>query len=170
MFARHSSRSNRSLGKFLLALRCLLASRSISTADSKAHEQLVRLRHTLNRLPEPLESNLSTVIEAELSSLLPPDTDLSAFNDEFSKTHAISAPHIQAYIKARRLLGNGSDVQDGKDVLSLLQLDAISLEDAVQGYGLLKAWSIDPTLQENYLTKARDKWPEADVFTTTSPQ
>ncbi|KAL8782481.1 MAG: hypothetical protein Q9195_009635 [Heterodermia aff. obscurata] len=156
--------------KFLLALRCLLTSHSLSPSNPTIHEQLLRLRHALNNHPasSPFPAPVSSLLETELSKLLARDTDLTQHNDTFLATHKLSAPHIHAALRARYALASPSELEavkeEGqKELLKTLELgeEGCKLEDAVRGLELLRWWDVS---EEAYRAKARERWPEATVF------
>ncbi|CAF9935516.1 MAG: hypothetical protein HETSPECPRED_009815 [Heterodermia speciosa] len=159
--------------KFLLALRCLLTSHSLSPSNPTIHEQLLRLRHTLNSHPtsSPLPAPVSSLLETELSKLLDRDTDLTQHNDTFLATHKLSTPHVHAALRARYALASSSQLdavkEEGqKELIKTLELgeDGCKLEDAVRGLELLRWWDVGEEGLGEYRARARESWPEATVF------
>ena len=151
-------------GKYLLALRCLLATHSISPSNPSNHEQLVRLRHTLVNLPSPLPPKVSQVINAELTTILPEAVNLATFNSEFLAQNSSSAKHVHSFLRARQYLDPDTREQNQKDLLGTLGLEEISFQDAYFGLEILKDWEVEPAVRKEYSAKAHERWPEASVF------
>ncbi|KAL8736156.1 MAG: hypothetical protein Q9166_000311 [cf. Caloplaca sp. 2 TL-2023] len=152
--------------KYPLALRCLLAARSIDSSHSTNHEQAIRLRHTLNSLPDPLPPKISEVLDAELSSLISSDADLLKLNTDFLTKHSDSAAHVQASLCARQLLDPKTADENQKDVIRTLAVPSVSLEDAIQGLDLLKDWKAELRYRNDYVAAAHERWPDATAFTS----
>lgn len=150
--------------KYLLALRCLLTSHRIDPLNPVVHEQLIRFRHALKSLSEPLPSKISEIIESQLSSILAKDTNLSQSNDDFLSENRQSAPHIHAAVRTRQAISPDSTNQNREDISAALENDSISLQDAVKGLELLKDWETKQEVINEYVDKARKMWPEATVF------
>lgn len=148
--------------KYLLALRCLLATFSLSPSDPIGHQQLIRLQHTLAAHTPPLPSKVSEVIKAELESVLPsPNTNLKTFNDDWLEKHKDSAEHVLAGLQARQHLHKASKDANQKEVIVLLGRDETSLTDAVMAVEVVKEWGGDvPKVME----VASKRWPEASAF------
>ena len=165
----HVSRivSNGDTGKYLPALRCLLAAWSIDSSHPTNHEQAIRLRHALNLTHETLPPKASEALEAELSSLIPRDADLLKFNSDFLARNNERAAHVQASLRVRQLLDPETADDNQKDVIRTLALPSISLEDSINGLELLKAWNAQARYREDYITAAHERWPEATAFTTS---
>ncbi|KAL8988505.1 MAG: hypothetical protein Q9177_002434 [Variospora cf. flavescens] len=153
--------------KYLLALRCLLAARSIDSSHPLSYEQTIRLRHTLQSLPEPLPPQISEALEGEFSPLIPPDADLSKLNSHFLDGHSDSAAHVRAFLRTRQLLDPKSADENQKDVIRTLALPLVSLEDAVSGLELLNDWHAESRYRNDYMAAAHERWPEATVFIST---
>ncbi|KAL9588617.1 MAG: hypothetical protein Q9203_002582 [Teloschistes exilis] len=156
--------------KHLLALRCLLAARAIDSSLPFIHEQTIRLRHSLKSLNEPLPPQVSEVINAELSSIIPPDADLLKLNSEYLNDNHESAACVQASLKVRQLLDPKTADENQKDVIRTLALPSVSLEDAIRGRDLLKEWKAESRYQETYLAAAHERWPEATAFCSSQDQ
>jgi len=92
------------------------------------------------------------------------DADLKAYNDEFIKKHSDSASHLQAAYSARYALDNSTKSQNETDLIKTLDLTSITSEQAQQGLALLGEWKSDEKVQEEYRSKASNKWDEASVF------
>ncbi|KAL8721680.1 MAG: hypothetical protein Q9225_001680 [Loekoesia sp. 1 TL-2023] len=150
--------------KYLLALRCLLATQSIDSSHPLYHEQSIRLRQTLNSLPEPLSPKIFEILESEFSSLIPPDADLLKLNSDFLAKNNESAAHVQASLKVRQLLDHKTSDDNQKDVIRTLALPSVSLEDAVGGLELLNDWKAQSRYREDYIASAHERWPEATAF------
>ncbi|KAL8824749.1 MAG: hypothetical protein Q9191_004846 [Dirinaria sp. TL-2023a] len=150
--------------KYLLALRCLLTSHRIDPLNPVVHEQLIRFRHALKSLSEPLPPKISEMIESQLSPMLAKDTNLSESNDDFLSKNRQSAPHIHAAVRTRQAISPDSTNRNQKDISGALDSDSITLQDAMHGLALLKDWETKQEVISEYVEKARKKWPEATVF------
>jgi tetratricopeptide (TPR) repeat protein len=150
--------------KYLLALRCLLSSYSIDNANPVVHEQLLRFRHVVSSLPEQLPTNISEIIESELSPILPKDANLSKLNEDFLGPDPPSLAHAQAAVRVRRVMTPDRLDQDQKSLLALLEIDNATLQDAMNGLRMLKEWQTKPEAIGEYVEKARSRWPKATVF------
>lgn len=153
-----------SAGKYLLALRCLLSSYTIDKSNPVVHEQLLRFRHVLSSLPEPLPPNISEIIESELSSILPKDANLNKLNEDFLGPDPPSIAHAHAAVRARRVMSPKHSEEDQKKLLALLDIDSASLKDAMNGLRMLREWQTKPEAISEYVEKARSRWPQATVF------
>ncbi len=150
--------------KYLLALRCLLAARSIDSSNPTTHEQTVRYRRALNSIPEPLNAKLSEVIESEFSPILSKDADLSQYNSDYRSKHHNSAAHVQVGISTLYFLEPKTHEDNHKDILRTLALDSASLNDAIRGLKLLNAWKAEQRIRDDYIAAAHARWPEASAF------
>ncbi|KAL6717913.1 hypothetical protein ACLMJK_003998 [Lecanora helva] len=150
--------------KYLLALRTLIASHTLSASDPTTHEQIFRFQGTISTLPEPLSPNIMEVINAEFTTLLPATADLSKLNDDFLQEHRDSAAHVRACLRVRRLLDPESDEKNAQDLIRTLALDGCSLQDAMRGTELLREWKTKSQYVDDYRAAARERWPEASVF------
>ncbi|KAL8959496.1 MAG: hypothetical protein Q9193_003654 [Seirophora villosa] len=151
-------------GKYLLALRCLLAARSIDSSHPLNHEQAIRLRHTLKSIAEPLPPQVSEALEGELSSLIAPNADLSKLNSDFLASNSDRASNVRAFLRTRQVLDSKSADENQKDVIRTLALPLVSLEDAVSGLELLNDWHAESRYREDYMAAAHERWPEATAF------
>lgn len=151
-------------GKYLLALHTLLASHALSPTDPTTHEQAIRLGQTFHTQTEPPDRKIQEVIAAEFDPILPASADLSKHNDEFLQRHHDSAGHVQACLKVRQFLDPSSSDKNQQDVIRTLALEGSSLEDAMAGLELLKEWKAKDQYRDDYLTAARERWPEASAF------
>ncbi|KAI4280349.1 MAG: hypothetical protein L6R38_004532 [Xanthoria sp. 2 TBL-2021] len=150
--------------KYISALRCLFAARSIDSAHPTNHEQAIRFRRTLNTLAEPLPPKILEALEAEFSSLVSPDADLLELNSGFLSKHSDSAAHVQASLCARQVIDPQTADENQKDVIRTLALPSVSLEDAIRGLDLLKGWKAQSRYRDNYIAAAHERWPEATDF------
>lgn len=163
---RRRSPNQNSTEKFILALRCLLAARSIDASHPLNHVQSIHLRHALKSLPEPLSPKVAEVIESELSPLIPQDADLLKLNSDFLANNNESAAHVHAYLRTRQLLDASTADGNQKDVIRTLALPSVSLEDALRGYELLNEWRAQARYRDDYVAAAHERWPEATAFMT----
>ncbi|KAK3060496.1 hypothetical protein LTS18_008422, partial [Coniosporium uncinatum] len=150
---------------YLLALKCLLAAHSIDPENPILHAQLIRFKQTLDSLPkeDALPSKADEVVKATAEAILP-QGDLTKFNDDFLSKHSKSAAHTRSALIARLLLDKSSQANNEKELTLTLDLDDVTIADALAGLANLKSWKSDSKVQEEYLEKAKKRWPEASVF------
>jgi len=155
-------------GKYLPALKCLLATYAINPDHPKCHEQGCRLKLALDQLEEPLPPKVMEVIDtcylSKFSKLK--SQSLEECNEEYFESHKDSAPHIQSVVRFRSVLKPGDEdtkSKSAKDLQSTLALNSTSLEQAVEGLQLLDEIGVgrDPGVRETYLQAAQKRWPEA---------
>jgi peptide alpha-N-acetyltransferase len=147
--------------KYLLALKCLLASFKIEPSHPVVHEHIVRFKQAIDATPSTLSSKTAEAIQAEFD-LIPSSISILSFNDEFLSNHKDSARHVIAALRVRKSLPSHDQAKLEKDLLAVLELSSITLEDAVDGLDLLASWNSSHS--EAYRTKALSKWPEATIF------
>ncbi|OJD11704.1 hypothetical protein AJ78_07572 [Emergomyces pasteurianus Ep9510] len=150
--------------KLLLALKCLLAAYSIDPHNPVLHSQMARFRKTIDTLSEPLPAAVSEVIAADFDPLLPNTQDLTNWNESFLSTHSSSAAHVQAALSVRQLLNPDSKSQGEKELLSTVNFETTSLEDALAGLHLLDDWHSSQDAKSAYVSQAQKRWAEASVF------
>lgn len=153
-------------GKYLLALKCLLAAHAIDSSDPTLHVQLLRFRQALDSLQEPLPAKVSEIVSSEFEKLLPKSQSLGDWNESFLSSHKTSVPHVQAALTVRLLLNPDSKSQCEKELLSTLDLEDASIEKAVAGLDLLDEWRSSLAAKQTYIEKAYLKWSEASPFQT----
>ncbi|EPS36740.1 hypothetical protein H072_9699 [Dactylellina haptotyla CBS 200.50] len=152
--------------KYLLALKCLLASHNIAPEDPVVHEQIARFQIFLNSNPE-LSPTVKTIID-ETFTIAPKESTLAQFNETYLSSNADSAKAAFSVIKTRQALasaeGSKSD-SEGTDSETLLfealKKDGTTLKDAVEGLAMLKEMKGEVG---NYAEEARKRWPVANVF------
>ncbi len=159
-------------GKYLPALKCLLATRSINPDHPKCHEQGCRFKLALNKLDEPLPPNVKQVIDSCYLSKLS-SKSLGECNEEYLDSHKDSAPHVHSVGRVRHILQPDADETRKKgisDLQATLKLDSISLEEAVEGLNVLDqiVAAQDPLAREAYMKAAHERWPEATAFRESS--
>jgi len=148
-------------GKYLLALRCLLASAALDSEHPTVHEQIVRFKQAIDSSLDGLPALTAEVIKSEFT-LLPASNSLSHFNSDFLAKHKDSPGHVLSAARIQRLLAPDARAAQEKDVVAILDLPRISLEDAREGLDLLSSWKSSEA--SSYHQKAGTKWPEAIVF------
>ncbi|EEH45636.1 peptide alpha-N-acetyltransferase complex A subunit NAT1 [Paracoccidioides brasiliensis Pb18] len=156
--------------KYLLALKCLLASHSIDSENPALHTQIARFRKAIDTLSEPLPPNVSEVIAADFDPLLPKSQDLTNWNESFLSQHKSSAVHVQAALSVRQLLAPDSKPQCEKELISTVDLETASLEDAIAGLHLLDDWHSSQEAKAAYISQAQKRWTEASAFQPTQIQ
>ncbi|MCJ1478984.1 hypothetical protein MMC13_007668 [Lambiella insularis] len=148
--------------KYLLALRCLLATLSLAPADPTAHFQIVRLQHALSSLAEPLPPPAAEVMTSEFSSRFPSSKPaLQKFNDDFLAEHKDSPPHQLAGLQVRQFLGQNSREENEAQVREVINAEQARMEDAVEAVEIVHGWGGDAG---KVMAEAARKWPEASIF------
>lgn len=71
---------------------------------------------------------------------------------------------MQAALRTRRALIPDQSDQDHVDLLTTLDTESASLDDAIKGLNLLKEWHAKPGDIKEYVQKAGERWPKATVF------
>lgn len=153
--------ANDCTGKYLPALRCLLAIQKLLPDSPKCHELGCRLRLALDGLSEPLPKNVQSVIKDAFLSKQS-SKSVHDVNEEYLSQRKDSAPHVQAVVRVRHALKPGSE--SVKDLLPTLASEETSLEQAVEGLKLLEEVGADVAARQEYCSKAQERWVEADVF------
>lgn len=147
--------------KYLLALKCLLASSTLDKEHSKVHEQTVRFKLALDKDPDALASRSGEIIKSGFN-LIPSTSDLSKFNDEFLSRHKNCARRTTSALAVRKLLNPGSSAVCEKDIAAVISLPTISLQEATEALQLLTSWKSGEV--EGLRSKAAAKWPNATIF------
>jgi len=153
--------------KYLLALKCLLAAHAIDSSNPILHVQLVRFRRALDSISEPLPSKVSEIVANRFEALLPQSLDLLEWNDSFLASYKASVSHVQAFLNVQLLLNPDSRSESEKDLLSTLDLENVSVSDAIDGLELLTEWGSDQTVRMAFIEKASTRWNEAPAFKST---
>jgi len=97
---------------------------------------------------------------------LPEDKDLSDWNSNFVDRHKSSAPHIQAGLRVRGLIGKEVQQKNEKDLFVALSLESTSMRDARAGLELLNEWDSSAEVKDKYRNTAADRWSKASIFRT----
>ena len=98
---------------------------------------------------------------------MPKGQDLDKWNTEFLTANKDSAAHVQAALDGRQLLKPDTRSECAEDLLSTLDLDTITVDEALSGLELLGKWGNDQASKTAYVQKADSKFPHASVFKTT---
>lgn len=77
------------------------------------------------------------------------------------QNHAQSAPHLHSAYNVRYLLDPSTKSQNEKDLLKTLDLESVTLEQAVEGLALLEEWKSEEGVKEEYRRKAGRRWEGA---------
>jgi peptide alpha-N-acetyltransferase len=101
------------------------------------------------------------VLKANLS-IVPEAKDLKSFNDNYLAKQKDCARRTQGALKARQLLDPSSRAQNEKDIISTIE--KADAREALEGLEVLKQWKSDSKVREEYISKAKSRWPEATVF------
>lgn len=150
--------------KYFLALKCLLSAHSIAPSDAVLHTQIARFRKALDNSSETISPKLFEVITAECDSLSPRSECLNRWNDDFLDANRTSAPHVQSALSVRLLLNPDSKDQVENDLLSTIDQETTSLEDALAALHLLDEWESAQDAKFAYVGLAHKRWKEASAF------
>ena len=123
------------------------------------HQQIVRLSHVLNSKPS-LPGKVLEVLQKEFT-IIEPSTDLEKYNNDYASSHKDSPRHAIASVKAKRSIG-GDRSQCARELIGLLDLEAITPENALDIMATLRSWR-SPEI-EGFKTKAKGKWPQFTRF------
>ena len=104
------------------------------------------------------------IIRSESKTLFPEHQAPSSWNDDFLDRHKSSAPHIQAGLRVRALIGKAGMDENEKALLAKLSLDSISMRDASAGLELLSEWGSSSEVKDKYRSTASERWNRASVF------
>ena len=155
-------------GKYLPALRCLLAVQQLEPNHPKSHELSCRLRQALDTLPEPLPEKVQSVVKETFLSKAP-SKSVQETNEEYLSAHRSSSPHAQSVVLVRHALKPEDDEakkQSAKDLEATLGSGQTTLQDALTGLRVLESVSASKEARDSYAKKAAGRWAEADVFST----
>lgn len=157
--------TNQFTEKYLLALKCLLASSSLSPAHPTVHEQTIRFQQAITTpsITSSITPKTFDLIK-ELFTLFPSDTSLEAFNEQYASEHKDSAREVLSVLRVRQLLAPSE--KNAKDVVGILDLESVTLEEGREGLELLKEWGSKEV--EGYGVNAAGKWPEASGFKSST--
>lgn len=152
-------------GKFLPAVKCLLAAREIDPQCHKCHEQELRLQHALASLSEPLPPKVKEVVDATFTSKQP-STPLAERNEQYLAAHKESAGAVLAVVRARKTL-DPEGKEKGKSLEELKRLTTLAsagLEEGKEGLVAVGELGANEEEREAFLKAARQRWTEATVF------
>ncbi|KAF2460933.1 NMDA receptor-regulated protein 1-domain-containing protein [Lineolata rhizophorae] len=152
--------------KYLRGLKCLLQTASVDPENPTLHEQTIRLRKSLDSLPEPLSPKVSEVVKSSFT-LIPDNVSLSDFNESYISKHAGSAAHIRGGLDARQSLDSNTQKKNEEELIGTLQFSGVDIQDGLDGLALLKSWGADEATVSKYDEAARKRWPEATFFETS---
>lgn len=151
-------------GKYLLALKCLIALHAIDSEHPMLHVQSYRLRGCLDRFPSSVRPKISELLPSASSTLLPSDEDISEWNKEFLDRHGLSAAHTQAGLRVRALIGKENQQRNEQDLLATLSLDNTTMVDASRGLELLHDWRSSADFANRYRERAAERWNRSSRF------
>lgn len=152
------------IGKYLLALKCLLALHALDPQNPTLHVQSYGFRDSLDRHPNGVLPRVSEIVLPGAKTLFPNDMDLSAWNNDFLDRHRSSASHVQAGLRVRALIGKETRETNEKDLLEVLSLNSSSICSAIAGMELLDEWRSSAEVKDRYKDKAAERWNMASVF------
>ena len=154
-------------GKYLLALKCLLAVHDLDPANPTLHTQSYRFRNMVENSREDIPPKISEIVLVESKNLFDGDESASGWNQSFITTHKSSAAHVQAGLRVRGLMDKDSRAQNEKDLIETLSLQGITLAEGTSGLELLEEWRSSMDVIAAYKQAARGIWNEATVFKTS---
>jgi hypothetical protein len=151
----------KSVEKYLLALKCLLAATALDKDHSKVHEQTIRFKLAIDEDIETLPPKSAEIIKLEFN-LLPASTPLTQLNDDYLSKHKDCARRTVSALKVRKLLSPGSSSSCENDIAALIKLPSLTIEEAEEICDILSSWK-SPQL-DNFRSGAGAKWPNATIF------
>jgi peptide alpha-N-acetyltransferase len=117
------------IGKYLLALKCLLAAAALDKEHPKVHEQIIRFKLAIDKDMEAVPPKSAEIIKSEFT-LLPASTPLTQVNGEYLAKHKDSARSTLFALRVRKLLSPDSASSVEKDVVAVIKLPSITVEEA----------------------------------------
>ena len=154
--------------KYLPALKCLLATRRLQPDHPQSHYQSLRFRRALEEDKTPLDPKMNAVIQENfISQIADPEKSLETLNEEFLFAHWHSPKHVQAGVRLLELLHPELEPAKEKATKHLIQTlgeKGTTIEDAVEGLRVLRELEGSKSGREEYLKKAKERWPEATVL------
>lgn len=118
-------------------------------------------------------SEKSCTVIASTFNLIPESSSSSSYNDSFLSSHSESAPHTQAALCVRNILTPETQPQNEKSLISTLDLENTSLEEARRGLNILRLWQKSKPDEgasiEEYKRRAQERWPKAALFEKELP-
>ncbi|KAK4560436.1 hypothetical protein LTR86_005632 [Recurvomyces mirabilis] len=154
--------------KYLPALKCLLATRRLQPDHPQSHYQSLRFRRALEEDKTTLDPKVNAVIQENfISQIADPGKSLETLNEEFLFAHWHSPKHVQAGVRLLELLHPELEPAKEKATKHLIQTlgeKGTTIEDAVEGLRVLRELEGSKQGREEYLKKAKERWPEATVL------
>ena len=153
-------------GKYLPALKCLLALHNINPDHPKCHELGGRFKLALDNLSEPLPKEVQEVIQDLYLGKLD-SKRLEQCNEEYLAKHKQSASHVQSVVRFSNALKPDAEETKSKGAKELqrsLNLPNVTLQEAQAGLELLDEIKAGSDARQAYLEAARTRWPEATAF------
>lgn len=88
-------------------------------------------------------------------------------NEAYFAKYKTSTVHVQSVVRLRNIIEQGSDkskCKSVKDLIETLELDDITIMQAIEGLELLKDINAGSEGEELYVKAARKRWPRATAF------
>lgn len=145
-----------SLGKYVLALRCLNASLSIDAENPRVHEQVVSFRNMLNNSESDISPKALEALKGEFTAL-DAGSNLTKYIEEYQSKHKSSPRHVLSAIRAKKSIG-ADKAKCEKEAIALLDLENIHFSHATEILDTLRSWRSSET--EAFKKAAQSKWPE----------
>lgn len=163
--ASQTCKLTQTLGKHALALRCLLAAKSLGASISTTHSQILRLSNALTTLPTALPVSIATAIQHSLDPLLPSKptktADLVTFNDAFLAANETDPASVLAAWDVRVALDDNSKSHAVDALAATVKIDSATLDSTRVAVGLCRDWGVDSA---KVVQAAKGRWPEASMF------
>lgn len=148
------------IGKFIQALRCLLAADSIAPKDPRVLELAFRFQHLISQDSTPISPTAATIIKSEFTLLPAGDSPIAGLS-EYLNSHKKDAKAVIAVTRARHFIGIESRTSED-DLIGILQSEKVTFEDAQEGLETMRL--VGAQRINAYKELARKTWPEATVF------
>lgn len=151
--------------KYLLAVKCLLAIKSISPSDPDLHVYSYQLRRAVELKQDSVDDKVIDMVKDLGKDVLHSGTPAKDLNERFQQT---SLHHTQAYLKVKDMLDESSRKENEKALVdSISKYPESTLPDLIAGLELLQQWGTSEDIIESYKAEARKTFSEADVFQST---
>lgn len=154
-------------GKYLLALKCLLAVHALDSANPTLHTQVYQFRSVLARSDANIPEQVTSIISLESKPLFESEQSVSDWNESYVTANKSGAAHVQAGLRVRGELDKDSREQNEKELIETLSIQDETLTEGVAGLELLEEWRSSAEVIAAYKQAAGSIWTEATAFKTT---
>ncbi|RPA78796.1 N-terminal acetyltransferase catalytic subunit [Ascobolus immersus RN42] len=152
--------------KYALALKALVAGHKLAPNDGRVHEQLIRFRKIVDSLPsEPTDAEpLSDVLIAEFNALLPKDTNVVEYNQQYLEKEATNFINLRYGLQAKFFLNPEKKDEAAAELVKAVDLEECDIKEAVEGLKVLREWKASDEVLNKYKEAGRGRWPQATAF------